>query len=557
VSGDPARAGRGRTAAVPDGFYQQPPTVELPEDGGAPVVRFTGEDGRECVFRFEELPLEGLHRDFAHALGARIGPGGGRRTQRAAASHWQSVKRFFLLLDQLPAPPGCVEELRVRHLQRYLMTRRQTCSEKSARKNLQDLLLLMRALPTQDRLDSQVADFVGQRGHGVDAQQAGQLGYSDREFQAIMAAARSDVVAIRDRIAAGEALLQQFMHRPGLLSVADRKRDTIDARPPAGTDPVAALHILLDDHRCRGQRLPAAPPRLAPARRRPEAFPSVSHLARLLGFPKHRLNKGTPLRIIGEAARDLGVDTDCPLTHSVRGQLEGRPWLEYISYYEAGRMERLLQVSCWIVIAYLSGMRDSEIKHLKRGCVNVQRAPDGHVYRYRLHSLAFKGEEAHGVAATWIVTAPVARAIAVLERLQPDEEPYLFAKPPSSPSHRQRQDQHHVPGSSTTIKDMAALITWINAYCLAHHRPDRIPADRGRQPRLTTRQFRRTLAWSSPAAPAVPSPAPCNTATSASRCSRATPAPATPASATRSRPKTPSPEASTSPRSARMATGLR
>ncbi|MET7989048.1 hypothetical protein [Streptomyces sp. NPDC005281] len=141
---------------------------------------------------------------------------------------------------------------------------------------------------------------------------------------------------------------------------ARAERDTIDARPPAGTDPVAALHLLLDDHRCRGQRLPAAPPRLAPARRRPEAFPSVSHLARLLGFPKHRLNKGTPLRIIAEAARDLGVDTDCPLAHSVRGQLEGRPWLEYISYYEAGRMERLLQVSCWIVIAYLSGMRDSE-----------------------------------------------------------------------------------------------------------------------------------------------------------------------------------------------------
>ncbi|MDQ0688707.1 hypothetical protein QFZ56_007670 [Streptomyces achromogenes] len=51
-----------------------------------------------------------------------------------------------------------------------------------------------------------------------------------------------------------------------------------------------------------------------------------------------------------------------------------------------------------------------------------------------------------------------------------------------------------MPGSSTTIKDMTALITWINAYCLAHDGPDGIPADRGRQPRLATRQFRRTLA---------------------------------------------------------------
>ncbi|MFD6532114.1 hypothetical protein [Streptomyces sp. NPDC060184] len=42
---------------------------------------------------------------------------------------------------------------------------------------------------------------------------------------------------------------------------------------------------------------------------------------------------------------------------------------------------------------------------------------------------------------------------------------------------------------------MAALITWINDYCAAHHRPDSIPQARGRMPHLTTRQFRRTLAW--------------------------------------------------------------
>ncbi|WP_306920993.1 hypothetical protein [Streptomyces luteogriseus] len=88
---------------------------------------------------------------------------------------------------------------------------------------------------------------------------------------------------------------------PDVLA-ARAERDAIDARPPAGPDPVVALHALLHDYRRHGQRLPAAPPRLATARRRPEAFPSVSHLARLLGFPKHRPNKGTPLRIIAEAA---------------------------------------------------------------------------------------------------------------------------------------------------------------------------------------------------------------------------------------------------------------
>ncbi len=220
----PARVGRGFTAAVPEGFYQPPPTVELPVDGGSPVVRFTGEDGRECLFRFEGLPLEGMHRDFAHALGVRIGPGGGRRTQRAASSQWQTVKRFLLLLGRLPAPPQRMEELRVRHLERYLMSRRETCEEKSARRSLQDLLRIVRMLPDQGRLDVRLTDYLGQRGHGVDAQQTGRPGYSDREFQAVMVAARSDVAGIRDRLAAGERLLGQFLAEPETLAAAEREQ---------------------------------------------------------------------------------------------------------------------------------------------------------------------------------------------------------------------------------------------------------------------------------------------------------------------------------------------
>ncbi|MFE1787899.1 hypothetical protein ACFW7J_05735 [Streptomyces sp. NPDC059525] len=54
MSGSTARPGHGRTAALPDGFYEPPPTVEVPKVGGG---GFTGEDGGECLFRFEELPL--------------------------------------------------------------------------------------------------------------------------------------------------------------------------------------------------------------------------------------------------------------------------------------------------------------------------------------------------------------------------------------------------------------------------------------------------------------------------------------------------------------------
>ncbi|MFE3033071.1 hypothetical protein ACFXKY_15675 [Streptomyces canus] len=276
---------------------------------------------------------------------------------------------------------------------------------------------------------------------------------------------------------------------------ARAERDSIDARPPAHPDPVVALQAVLDDFRRRGQRLPTAPARLATGWRGKEGSLNFAYLARLAGHPSYPIRRARSQRLIEEAARDLGAGTDSPLRHVPQAQVDGQRWLEQISYYDVGQFERLLQVSCWIVIAYLSGLRDSEIKHLRRGCVSAQRDTDGRIYRYRLHGLAFKGEGVHGAAATWVVTAPVARAVAVLERCQPADEPYLFAHPLKSANHQ----RHHVAGrvrtSATTIKDITALAKWINSYCAARSRLDAIPEDNGRLLRLTPRQFRRTLAW--------------------------------------------------------------
>lgn len=224
VSEDSGRVGRGRTATVPEGFYERPPSVVVPDQGGSPVVRFVGEDGRERVFRFAELPLPGLHEDFAFALDARIGFGGGRRTQRAAMGQWQTIRRFFTVLASLAEPPRRVADLRVRHVERYRMSRLETCEYQTAVRHVQDLLLVLRALPQPERLERTLLDFMVQRGHGVDAQQGGTPGYSDREFTAVMAAARSDVAAIRDRLAAGEALLTRYRHGPGALEDSERER---------------------------------------------------------------------------------------------------------------------------------------------------------------------------------------------------------------------------------------------------------------------------------------------------------------------------------------------
>ncbi|MCX4681273.1 hypothetical protein OG413_39440 [Streptomyces sp. NBC_01433] len=65
-------------------------------------------------------------------------------------------------------------------------------------------------------------------------------------------------------------------------------------------------------------------------------------------------------------------------------------------------------------------MRDSEIKHLRPGSTHTLLDSSGRPYRWTITSLAFKGEnDPASTVATWIIGAPAALAVAVLERLQP------------------------------------------------------------------------------------------------------------------------------------------
>src|SRR6266851_832341 len=137
------------------------------------------------------------------------------------------------------------------------------------------------------------------------------------------------------------------------------------------------------------------------------------------------------------------------------------------------------------------------VKHLRRCCLQVIRDADGRPYRWKLASLAFKGErDPAGVPATWVVGEPVARAIAVLQELQPETEDLLFAVLPygaaAGPASR---SANPALGTSTTSRQINELAGWISDYCRTHDRSDGIPAVNGQPFRLLTRQFRRTLAW--------------------------------------------------------------
>ncbi|MFH9090962.1 hypothetical protein [Streptomyces sp. NPDC017673] len=110
-------------------------------------------------------------------------------------------------------------------------------------------------------------------------------------------------------------------------------------------------------------------------------------------------------------------------------------------------------------------------------------------------SLSFKGEsDPRGVTATWNVGEPVARAITVLEMLQPPDVDHLFNRlDHGAGGHNGRRHAAMTPGQ--TNDNLNHFAAWVNRYCDSHGRHDAIPAVNGRSFKLHTAQFRRTLAW--------------------------------------------------------------
>jgi len=260
------------------------------------------------------------------------------------------------------------------------------------------------------------------------------------------------------------------------------------------TEPRARLAALLDRYRQQGRRLPRSTSGRGMTRDR---YPvNFNHLAREAQMNVATLYNRRYWTLIMDAVEELGLDDRTYLHAEVRGLLDGQPWLPAIGWDDIGTYACLLQSAAYTVIAYFSGLRDAEVKHMKRGCLSVWRDDDGRPVRYKVTSQAFKGEDTPlGVEATWVVNAAVARAVQVLEALQPLSQEYLFAIPPASRAHL-KPSANAVKTGHTTGRNLADLVEWTKQYCADQGRDDTIPDVNGRQWKFKTSQFRRTLAWS-------------------------------------------------------------
>lgn len=230
--------------------------------------------------------------------------------------------------------------------------------------------------------------------------------------------------------------------------------------------------------------------------------PNLRLIAVEIGTSKNGLDSNASLRakVFATAGR-VGVTDYSWMPLTIEGRIDGRPWINAIAHRHPTQsqlhLQRMLGIACYIVIAYLSGMRDAEIKHLRRGCLTTTRDTNGTPYRWTLHGLAFKGEsDARGVAASWTIGAPAARAIGILEQLHPAGRDLLFSHLPNAETSRIYKD--NPDGALTgkaTLKQLSDFADWINIYCTEHELPESIPLINDQRWVLTTRQFRRTLAW--------------------------------------------------------------
>jgi hypothetical protein len=197
------------------------------------------------------------------------------------------------------------------------------------------------------------------------------------------------------------------------------------------------------------------------------------------------------------------------------------PW-QSAKDYVPGKEVRMLVVACYILSAYLSGMRDGEVQSIRHGKWGVKKDNRGIPYRYWVKGTAFKRKgEVKAKERIWIVTPEVHRALEVLTELaalmieiqtqDPDLKngQLLFRRftdikrpkgPNASPDASLRQEigvwindfQSHVCGLTQSAIDRARSAK--NRTSISSQFA--IPVGKEGAPwRWTTKQFRRTIAW--------------------------------------------------------------
>ncbi len=208
---------------------------------------------------------------------------------------------------------------------------------------------------------------------------------------------------------------------------------------------------------------------------------------------EHVLLKSGAPDIVSAALKDLGVEIGGMDTLVSVDPTTGKPWRAAFDAKTLIREEKMLQAAAYVVCAYLTGMRDCEVQAMRRGCLSVSRSEDGVILRHRIRSTAYKARQSRGEPEQWVTIEPVAQAVAVLEGLSRRAAAARGNDTlwPVLSEHTRKKDYV----SAEIVRQLNEYRDHLNALFGRDDEPA-IPHGVGGRPwRITTRQFRRTIAW--------------------------------------------------------------
>jgi integrase len=205
-----------------------------------------------------------------------------------------------------------------------------------------------------------------------------------------------------------------------------------------------------------------------------------------------RLSTGAP-DLIAAAVTELGLEIGGMDTPISVDPVTERPWRPKFDVKTLIHEERMLQAAAYIVCAYLTGMRDCEIQAMRPGCLSLTRSEDGVIDRHRVRSVAYKNKSSRGEPAEWVTIAPVAEAVDVLEQLSARSVQARGVETLWPVLSLKTGTKTHV--SAEIVRQLNTYRDHLNALFGTEAAPVVPPGPGGAPWRITTRQFRRTLAW--------------------------------------------------------------
>lgn len=259
------------------------------------------------------------------------------------------------------------------------------------------------------------------------------------------------------------------------------------ADPPSEPrDARAAVQRVIERRRVAGLGMPASrgPSGTMLGREEPLRINS-SAIAQAAGWHRDVLTTSVTAQV-KQAVAELGLEDGTLETRLSPHPDTGEPWRPGLSRADLAAEINSLIIACYIVIAYLSGMRDDEVQSLEPGCCTTSRNGVGRLI-YKVRSEVTKGHSGP-VSETWVVLDETFQAVRVLERLQAIRGSRRLL----SSTHGNAK---HAVISSPDLSARLDLFRDHIGQLASHSDLPGIPLVAGQPWSLSPRQFRRTVAW--------------------------------------------------------------